>query len=183
MGGYDNNQMDDAYLNFQRGTKPGVEIEIFDSHMNRFGTEETIFERNYLIELNAEFNSKDIFIDIPAIGGMGGGETGQTIVPLVQFLMISIGPFLGGLFVNFTYDYLKSCILKILKKAKPEPGDHLIHIVHIEKLVVHLYNPERDVEAELDRSLKALLSNVKLAEDISDLEVREQEIRYKKGCG
>jgi hypothetical protein len=104
-------------------------------------------------------------------------------VPLVQFLMISIGPFLGGLFVNFTYDYLKSCVLKILKKAKPEPGDHLIHIVHIEKLVVHLYNPERDVEAELDRSLKALLSNVKLAEDLSDLEVREQDIRYKKGCG
>jgi len=176
MGQLDEFRINDFKHNFSRGSNAGVEIELFDSNSNRFGTENSIFGRDYLVDLNDEYNASGIYIDIPIIGGMGGGETGQIVTQALELLMVIIGPFLGGLFVNFSYDVLKTCILNIIKKARPQHQDHLIHIEHADKVIVYLYNPDRESnDEELDRSLRALLADVKLAEDTTDIDSRLQE--------
>lgn len=184
MGYLEALRIEDIHNNFRRGNNFGVELDLYDSNQNVHGTDGTIFKREYLKELNTEFNEYGIYIDIPIIGGMGGGESGQIVVQALEFLIVNIGPFLGGLFVNFSYDTLKACISKIIKKARPQSQDHLIHIEHADKVVVYLYNPDRESnDEELNRSLRALLGDVKLAEDTTDIDmkVHERLSKYAKG--
>jgi hypothetical protein len=184
MGHIEDLRIDDNVNNFRRGNNFGVELDLYDSNRNIYDTDKTIFERDNLKELNSEFNKHGIYIDIPIIGGMGGGETGQIVVKTLELLIVNIGPFLGGLFVNFSYDMLKSCFSKVLKKARPQPKDHLVHIEHAEKVIIFLYNPDRESnDEELDRSLRALLGDVKLEEDQTKMNMRvnEQLSKYDKG--
>ena len=146
-----------------RGKREGVSVQVL--HGGNDMTQE------FLSGMNSEFNGSDIYVDyfdITEIGGLGG--PGVDIIELINSidypLKVIIGELALGLFSNFTYDMLKAAILKVIKKAEPEPGNHPVEIHHHTKIVVFNFNIDTTTEEDLDLQLKTLLSDVILEEKI-----------------
>lgn len=146
-----------------RGKKEGVSVQVLHG-----GSDMT---QEFLSQMNSEFNKSEIFVDyydITELGGLGGAGTDIiAIINSIDFpLKVLIGELALGLFSNFTYDMLKAAVLKVIKRAKPEPGNHPVEIHHHTRIVVFNFNIEKTTEEDLDLQLKTLLSDVILEEKI-----------------
>lgn len=146
-----------------RGKVEGVSVQVLHG-----GSDMT---QEFLSDMNSEFNGSEIYVDyfdINEIGGLGG--SGVDIIELINSidfpLRVYIGELAIGLFSNFTYDMLKTAVLKLLKRAKPGPGNHPVEIHHHTKIVVFNFNVDKTTEEDLDLQLRTLLSDVILEEKI-----------------
>lgn len=146
-----------------RGKQEGVSVQVL--HGGNDMTQE------FISDMNSEFNGSEIYVDyydISEIGGLGGA--GANIIDIINSIDFPLKVFLGelaiGLFSNFTYDMLKAAVFRLLKKAKPEPGNHPVEIHHHTKIVVFNFNIDKTTEEDLDLQLRTLLSDVILEEKI-----------------
>lgn len=146
-----------------RAKREGVGIEVFHGGKG--------FTEDFLTSINSEFNSSDIYVDYFDIGNIGGlGGPGVDLIELINSvedpLKIFIGQIVLGVFSNFVYDKLKDAILKVLKKSKPDSGNHPVEIHHHTKIVVFNFNIDKTTEEDLDLQLRTLLSDVILEENL-----------------
>lgn len=146
-----------------RGKKEGVSVQVLHGGCD--------MNQEFLSNMNSEFNRSEIYLDyfdITEVGGLGGpGADIIEIINSIDFpLKVLIGELTLGLFSNFTYDMLKMAVFKIIKRAKPEPGNHPVEIHHHTKIVVFNFNIDKTTEDDLDLQLKTLLSDVILEEKI-----------------
>lgn len=146
-----------------RGKREGVSIQVLHG-----GSDMT---QEFLTGMNSEFNGSEIYVDYydeDKIGGLGG--SGIDIIELINSIDFPLRVFIGelsiALFSNFTYDMLKAAVLKLLKRAKPEPGNHPVEIHHHTKIVVFNFNISKTTDEDLDLQLKTLLSDVILEEKV-----------------
>lgn len=163
-----------------RGKKEGVSVQILSG-----GSDMT---QEFLTDMNAEFNGSDIYVDyydISEIGGLGG--PGADIIEIINSIDLPLKIFLGEMAIafisNFTYDVLKTAVLKLLKRAKPEPGNHPVEIHHHTKIVVFNFNIDKTTEEDLDLQLRTLLSDVILEEKIEYDPILVDKILDKHGLG
>ena len=129
--------------------------------------------QQFLEEMNAEYNSNEIYVDyydISEIGGLGG--PGANIIDVINSpdfpLKIYLGQLVFGLFTNFAYDLLKQAITNVIKNAKPNSGNSKVEIHHHSKIVVFNFNIDFTTEDDIDFQLKTLLSDSILKEQIEE---------------
>ncbi len=146
-----------------RAKMEGVNIEVLHGGSG--------MTKEFLTSINSEFNEYAIYVDyydISKIGGIGGPEANliELINSIEEPLKIILGQVILGIFSNFAYDKLRDAIFKVLKRAKPEVGNHRVEIQHHNKIVVFIFNIEKTTEEDLDLQLRTLLSDINLKEEI-----------------